>query len=78
MNKAKRKQLQKASETLAEALEIIRDVRDQEQENLDNMPDSFKESDRGQSMEQIIQYLDDAISYIEDDAMNNIDNAITD
>jgi hypothetical protein len=54
-------------------------IRDEEQEYLDNMPDSFKEGDKGQTAENAISALDDAISALEqidlDEIISYLENA---
>ena len=46
MNKARRKQLEKASALLSEAREIIESCRDEEQDAFDNMPEGLQQSER--------------------------------
>lgn len=75
MNKARRKQLEKAlgqAEELKEAIEILRD---EEQEAHDNLPESIQYGERGDSMQEIVDSLDYAVSNL-DDAIDNINEAL--
>jgi hypothetical protein len=71
---------------VAKAEEIkseLENVRDEEQEAFDNMPEGLQQSDRGQTSEQAIANLDTAINVLEevlddidlDEAMEALDNA---
>lgn len=66
MNKIRRKQLQQAIELMEQAKAILEDVRDQEQESFDNMPEGLQCSERGETMEETIYNLDEAFGTIED------------
>ncbi|MEM8515121.1 uncharacterized Zn finger protein (UPF0148 family) [Massilia sp. MP_M2] len=69
----------KAEEIKAE----LENVRDEEQESFDNMPEGLQQSDRGQTSEQAIANLDTAINALDeiaadidlDEAMEALDNA---
>jgi hypothetical protein len=56
-------------ESLREDLEAIRD---EEQEYFDNMPESFQQADRGQRAEEVIGFLDDAVSDLDGLDLENI------
>lgn len=58
MNKERRKEIDRASTLIAEALEIITNVKEQEEEAFDNLPESMQEGDRGQKMQECIDALD--------------------
>ena len=47
MNKDRRKQIDEAGSVLQDALALIEQIRDDEQEAYDNMPESLQQSDRG-------------------------------
>lgn len=64
MNKQKRKRLSTAKEMISTACGIIEDVRDDEQESYDNLPEGIQESNVGVSMEENIDILTDAIDYL--------------
>ena len=66
MNNTRRKQLQKAIELISDAYSIIEEVRQDEQESFDNLPDGIQESERGQLMEENAYRLDEIYSYLQD------------
>lgn len=77
MNAERRKQLTK----IVEQLELLRDdvsqIKDEEQDAFDNMPESLQQGERGQASEQAIDSLDSAYTDI-DSAVDSINNAIGD
>ena len=66
MNKEKRKKLGKAFDLVAEAEQIINDVMEEEQDGYDNLPDSFRDGDRGQQMQDAIEMMDEVVGYLQD------------
>lgn len=58
MNDNRRKRIQNA-------LEILTEVRDEEQDAFDNLPDNFQYSQKGEDMEVNIQQLEEAIDALE-------------
>lgn len=76
MNKKKRSRLTQAQSFLSQALHIVEDVKDDEQDDLDNLPEGFQDSDQGQKMEEVISLLDDAMDSIAE-ASSSIDEAIS-
>lgn len=66
MNANRRKEIQRAVDMLEEAKSILEYCRDEEQDALDNMPESLQESERGQKMEEYIDQLDNSISSVEE------------
>ena len=72
MNKARRKELAqivaKLEELEALHLEIkeeLEAVRDEEQEALDNLPESLQESERGEQMQEYIDAMESALDDLE-------------
>lgn len=63
MNAFRRKELQRAIELIEQASEIIDNVMNDEQEALDNMPESLQYSERGEAMQEAI----DNLSYLDSD-----------
>lgn len=59
MNKARKARLQ-------EAIDILTEVKDEEQEALDNLPDSFRDGEQGEKMEEAISNIDEAVSQLEE------------
>lgn len=66
MNNDRRKEINKAVSLLQEALSILENARDEEQDYYDNMPENLQGSDRGQTAEQAASNLDDACSSLEE------------
>ena len=75
MNKKKRSDLLIATQHLRNALRIIDDVLDDEQDCFDNLPDGLQVAERGEKMEQAIDSLTDASDYITD-AIESIEEAM--
>lgn len=65
MNKERRERLDDAASQLDEVADIIRDIQSDEQDALDNMPEGFQNGERGESMIDAIEEMDDFISDIE-------------
>lgn len=67
MNKQRRAQLQKVVEMIADARALLEEIRDDEQDAFDNLPESFQESERGEQMEEYIYNMEEAIDALEED-----------
>jgi len=65
MNKQRRKQIEKATALMQEALDILENVKDEEQDAFDNMPEGLQGSKKGELMEEIIDYLEDSYGNLE-------------
>lgn len=66
MNKARRKQLSQVLDKLYEAIEMLQGIRECEAEAYDNMPESLQDSERGNTMQEYIDSMDEAYMGIED------------
>lgn len=66
MNKQRRKRLGKAFDLVSEALEILEDIKTEEQESYDNLPDNFRDGDKGEEMQNYIEMLEEASNYLDD------------
>ena len=66
MNAARRKQIMKAIGMVADARAILEEVKDDEQEAFDNLPESFQYGERGDQMQDFIDALEEAVSSLED------------
>lgn len=60
MNKARRAILTKACDTLVDLQEGVSAVRDEEEEAMENMPESLQGSERYEQMEEAVGVLDEA------------------
>ena len=65
MNATRRKSLVEVTDLLQRAKDLLETVVDDERDALDNMPDSLRDSDRGQDMEAGLDSMDGAVSEIE-------------
>lgn len=85
MNAERRKKLAAAADKvrrlsveLSEVMQEVIDLRDDEQEYFNNMPEGLQSGERGQAAENAISELDNAIGILETDlneAADNIDAA---
>lgn len=76
MNRARRKELERAVELLQQAQEIIGSVRDDEQEAYDNLPEGIQYSERGEQMSEYVDTLDNAADYDIEDIITNLNEII--
>ncbi len=66
MNRQRRKRLTEAFEKVAEAMEILEGVVEEEKESYENLPDNFRDGDRGEEMQGYIEMLEEAYGYLDD------------
>ena len=66
MNKERRKKLSTVYDALTECMNTVEAVKDEERESLDNLPDSFRNSERGEDMENYIELLNESYNLIDD------------
>lgn len=85
MNANRRKQIGKCFKRLeeiegmiGEVLEMIADVKDEEEEAYDNLPESLQESGRGQAMYDAIDALDSAYEALEDFDISSVTDFLGD
>lgn len=76
MNAARRKEIERAIDLLYQAKEIIENVRDDEQDAYDNMPESLQYSERGERMSENVDALDNAADYDIEDIITNLNDII--
>lgn len=75
MNNPRRKKLNTILEQLVEIHAALEEVRDEEQEYFDNIPENFQSSERYDKAENAVAALDDALSMF-DDIADNIETAL--
>lgn len=75
MNKTDRKELERAIGLIQEAIEIIENVSESEEEKLNNMPDSLQYSEKGEKIQEGIDELETARADAES-ASENLQNLI--
>lgn len=66
MNKQRRKKLEKAFAMIGEVKDILEEVKSEEEEAYENMPESFQDGERGEEMQGYIEMIDEAYGYLED------------
>lgn len=72
MNKLRRKEIAKAIELLEQAREILEQVKDDEQDAFDNLPESFQYSERGEEMEDCIYTIEEFLDSLDTDELQEI------
>ena len=75
MNKARRKSLQQIINRIEEIKADFEGILEEENECFDNIPENLQGSERYETAEEILSYLDDANDYF-DEVIENITNAI--
>lgn len=66
MNRDRRKRLGSAFDMVAKAKDILEDVKSEESESYENLPEQFRDGDRGEEMQGYIEMLDEAYNYLDD------------
>ena len=75
MNNPRRKKLNTILEQLVEIHTALEEVKDEEQEYFDNIPENFQSSERYEKAENAVAALEDALSMF-DDIADNIETAL--
>ena len=71
MNKDRRNRLSGVIDTIADAISELEEIRDEEQDALDSLPESLQYSSKGEMMQ---EYIDDMESVMSD--MENVQESI--
>ena len=66
MNKTRRKRLGEAFDLIGTAQDILRSVREEEQEAYENLPDSFRDGERGEEMQNYMDMIEEAEGHLDD------------
>ncbi|MDR2002120.1 MAG: hypothetical protein LBQ74_03745 [Prevotella sp.] len=66
MNNARRKKIEDINDELGKLLERLEELRDEEQEAYDNLPEGIQDSERGENMYNAIDNIESAISSMEE------------
>lgn len=74
MNKQRRLKLSEAHSLLGKAVSIVEQVKDDEQNSFENLPENLQSGERGEVMEEAVNELQMAIDSISD-AIEHIDCA---
>lgn len=70
MNNVKRKKIAVMLERLGNIKEALETLREEEEENFYNLPESLQETERGEKMQEVISILDDACYSLEEICSN--------
>lgn len=65
MNKQKRKRLGEAFDLISQAEEILEEVKEEEEDSYENLPDGFRYGEKGEEMQSYIEMMDEAIEYVQ-------------
>lgn len=65
MNKRRRAAINKLKDQLTDMQTSVEEIRDQEQQYFDGMPESFRDAEKGQKAESVISVLEEALSSVE-------------
>lgn len=66
MNRQRRKKLTEALEKITEVMDILESVKSEEEESYENLPDNFRDGDRGEEMQNYIDMIEEAYGYLDD------------
>ena len=68
MNKQRREKLSQVSSLLKRAVSVVEQVKDEEQDSFDNLPENLQNGDRGEAMEEAVSELEQAVDLINEAA----------
>lgn len=71
MNNIRRKEIKKVVTAIEDLLDKLEELKDEEQEYIDNMPENLQMSDKAMEAESNVETMDDAISDIKE-ALDNL------
>ena len=84
MNAARRKAITEVQSDIQDALgvfeaakETIENLRDEEQEYLDNMPESFQNGEKGEAAQSAIDALTDAMESLDEIITSDLDDQLS-
>jgi len=66
MNKQRRKAIQQALDQLADIRSSVEEINTEEQDAFDNLPESFQDSERGETLQEAIDLLETAAGDIDE------------
>ncbi len=65
MNEARRKIIAASLSKIEDAINALTEVRDEEQDSFDNMPEGLQQGEKGEAMESAIEALSSAVDNLE-------------
>lgn len=66
MNKKRREKLGEAFELVGTAQGILQAVQEEEQEAYENLPDNFRDGEKGEEMQNYMEMIEEAAGYLDD------------
>lgn len=75
MNKEQRERLSQILDALNTALNDIDEIKCEEEEKYDNLPENFQYGEKGEAIQDGISSLEDAYSYL-DDAISSLNDLV--
>lgn len=66
MNRQRRKKMEQAFNKISEAMDILDEVKAEEYESLENLPENFRNGDRGEEMQTYIEMIEETFNYLDD------------
>ena len=75
MNKEQRERLSQILDALNTALNDIDEIKCEEEEKYDNLPENFQDGEKGEAIQDGISSLEDAYSYL-DDAISSLGDLV--
>ncbi|WP_430617207.1 hypothetical protein IGI86_001862 [Enterococcus sp. AZ188] len=76
MNRLRRARLQGVSDSISELIETLRDIRDNEENYKENMPENLYGSERYEKAEEAVEQIEEAIELLES-ATESIEEAMS-
>jgi hypothetical protein len=68
MNKERRKAIETCIEKINEAMNALDEIKTEEEDYRDNMPEGFRNSDKGDMADNAISSLEEAMNFLEEAA----------
>ena len=76
MNNKRRKELRRAIDMIETALDIVNQVKDEEEDSMYNYPENLQGTETYENMEMAVDTMDDAVSNI-DDGISSLNEAVS-
>ena len=74
MNKQRRKAIQQALEQIADLKTSVEEINTDEQDSFDNLPESFQDSEKGETIQEAIDFLEAATGAF-DEVIDSLEQA---
>ena len=74
MNKQRRKAIQQALEQIADLKTSVEEINTDEQDSFDNLPEAFQDSEKGETIQEAIDFLEAATGAF-DEVIDSLEQA---